>query len=419
MDWQTVGTITTGSNYVYTPIVTGQLFKFKHSTNSALIKSLKVVIKQSYDDNGITTFFDSKTLNCKPEQDVILFSVPRGITNRRLGIVRIDNLINEQWSIDIESLEVAQDGVNLPINISDVIDLQARLDEIQADLLEKAIESELHSHVLNYSNPHQMTVGQIGAEAQGTAVAIVGFHEETVNHPIATISNRGMMSSTDKAKLSTIAEGATVNSSDTYLLDRSKHNGVQPISTITNLVDTLLTFVKLTGSQIINGVKSFNNLIYASQQIISNSYISANEYYLGNTPLSIEIARTTTPEPNVCTDIGYFNIPNGAVSFRLTLIVSDHNFSISKAYIVTTVFGGVDRGWLKLVPIKESVDNLINNCEIDIRVFQNTTYLRIRRSGSYGDNGTAIVRVEFTGSKNTYFEPTSEVVYDTNVTGTY
>ena len=59
------------------------------------------------------------------------------------------------------------------------------------------------------------------------------------SHSNATTSVSGFMSSADKAKLDGIATGATVNSTDAQLRDRSTHTGAQAISTITGLQTAL------------------------------------------------------------------------------------------------------------------------------------------------------------------------------------
>lgn len=56
---------------------------------------------------------------------------------------------------------------------------------------------------------------------------------------VATTSANGLMSSTDKVKLDGVAIGATANSSDATLLNRSNHTGAQAISTVTGLQTSL------------------------------------------------------------------------------------------------------------------------------------------------------------------------------------
>lgn len=57
--------------------------------------------------------------------------------------------------------------------------------------------------------------------------------------PDATTTSRGAMTAAQALKLAGIAAGATVNSTDSSLRDRSTHTGTQAIGTITGLVDAL------------------------------------------------------------------------------------------------------------------------------------------------------------------------------------
>jgi hypothetical protein len=65
----------------------------------------------------------------------------------------------------------------------------------------------------------------------------------------ASTSVAGSMSASDKTKLNGIASGATANSSDAYLLDRTHHTGTQSVTTITGLaaVATTGAYADLTG----------------------------------------------------------------------------------------------------------------------------------------------------------------------------
>lgn len=417
MEWQPVGTITTTRDYAFTPVVTSTLFKLKHTSAIATKSDLKIVIRQAFEDDDQLALFDYKLINCKAEQDILLFSLPKGLPGRKLAIKRVDNL-SDSWSIEIESLNFVEQGVDVPITLSDLLELQQQINSLTDAIALKALDIDLDNHTANTNNPHSVTAQQVGADPVGSAIASVATHESTTNHPIATTSDRGMMAAADKSKLDGIAPGATANENNAFLLNRNNHKGTQPVSTVEGLQAAFDSFVNLTTSQIISGVKSFNNLVYLAQQLIVNTYITANNYYFGNTPLSVEILRTVTTTNNFCTDIGYFDLSDGGVSFRLNLVISDTYFSLAKTYIVVTSFAS-DTGWLKLIPLKESVHDFYNNCEIDIRIHLTKTYLRIRRTGGDGYNGTAIIRLEFTGYSGTYFEETFNTTVDNNVTGTY
>ncbi|HET8685110.1 MAG TPA: hypothetical protein VFM18_00435 [Methanosarcina sp.] len=77
---------------------------------------------------------------------------------------------------------------------------------------------------------------------------------------VVTTSANGLMVASDKTKLDGIAAGATVNSTDFYLLNRANHSGTQPISSITSLQSTLdskqNTLIPGTGISIIGNTIS-------------------------------------------------------------------------------------------------------------------------------------------------------------------
>ena len=66
----------------------------------------------------------------------------------------------------------------------------------------------------------------------------------------------GWMSAADKAKLDGIATGATANATNAQLRNRATHTGQQPISSITDLADTLSS--KVNAIDIVDGLLSFD-----------------------------------------------------------------------------------------------------------------------------------------------------------------
>ena len=85
----------------------------------------------------------------------------------------------------------------------------------------------------------------------------------------STPSN-GLISGTDKNKLDTVAYGATVNSTDFYLLNRANHTGTQAISTISGLQSALdakqATMSAGTGISIVNNTISLSGSSFAVKQ---------------------------------------------------------------------------------------------------------------------------------------------------------
>lgn len=419
MEWQSVGTILTSGDYVFTLAVTGTLFKLKHITESPKRSSLKIAIRQAFEDDGNIALFDYKLINCKVEQDILLFSLPRGLNNRKLAFKRVDNYLSENWLIEIESLEIVEDGVNLPITISDVTDLQQRLNSIQDELVLKALDLDLDSHTTNTNNPHGITALQVGADPTGSAIAAVTIHEGTTNHPVATTSARGMMASSDKSKLDAVESGATANQTNAYLINRFNHTGTQPISTVDNLSNLLATFVNKTLDQTIGGNKKFTDSVQVNGTLSTDSTVKGVGYYYKNIPCNLEISRELSPQINDFVEIGTFLLENGGINFRLSLSASNINFSVAKTYTVSTIYSPSDTGWLRLNPDKSRVYFGFNNCDIDIKLNAATTYLRLRRTGGTADGATAKIRLEFVGNTDTVFTQTNVFGNDPNVTESY
>lgn len=78
-----------------------------------------------------------------------------------------------------------------------------------------------------------LTASDVGA----TPAAHVGSGGSA--HANATTSVHGFMAAGDKVKLDGVANGATANQTDAYLLNRANHTGTQAQSTVTNLTSDL------------------------------------------------------------------------------------------------------------------------------------------------------------------------------------
>ncbi|HET8686448.1 MAG TPA: hypothetical protein VFM18_07260 [Methanosarcina sp.] len=87
---------------------------------------------------------------------------------------------------------------------------------------------------------------------------------------LASSAASGLMSFGDKAKLDTIATGATVNSTDLYLLNRANHTGTQAISTVSGLQSALdakqNTLTAGAGISIVNNTISLSGSTSAVKQ---------------------------------------------------------------------------------------------------------------------------------------------------------
>jgi hypothetical protein len=100
--------------------------------------------------------------------------------------------------------------------------------------------------------------GSITAVTGTAPITSSGGSTPAIGITAATASAAGSMSAADKSKLDGVAAGATANSTDAQLRDRSTHTGSQAISTITNLQTTLDAKVDASTKGVANGVASLD-----------------------------------------------------------------------------------------------------------------------------------------------------------------
>lgn len=112
----------------------------------------------------------------------------------------------------------------------------------------------------------------------GTApIVSSGGATPAISISAATTSDAGSMSAADKTKLDGVATGATANSADSYLLDRTNHTGTQAQSTVTNLTTDLaakapLASPALTGTPTAPTATAGTN----TTQIATTAFVLAN-----------------------------------------------------------------------------------------------------------------------------------------------
>lgn len=163
MSWQQLATIQTTTNWLLTESVTGSLFRITHNVTGTNIQSLRSVIAQAFDEGANNTYFDFRRLSFKTETEAFLFIQPGGLFNRKLAVKRLDNLA-DNWSMTIEVLDGMPESISLPIEMSEVTGL---LEELQA----RVSQLELLEHTTNTSNPHGVTLSQVGGEQPGAGAA--------------------------------------------------------------------------------------------------------------------------------------------------------------------------------------------------------------------------------------------------------
>jgi hypothetical protein len=160
--------------------------------------------------------------------------------------------------------------------------------------------------------------------------------------------------------------------------------------------------------------------------IVGSSNVSNGSFYGGlSSPISQEIIKAIPTTINDFIEIGNFNIVNGAHNFRISVTSSISSSSEAKSYVIATKYDQTAGLWQQLVPITNTGSYAGNDFELDIRVLQNQTFLRLRKTlGATG--GNAQIRIENTGSTTDVFNNTiltgsttaPTVLFQTNPTGT-
>lgn len=111
----------------------------------------------------------------------------------------------------------------------------------------------------------------------GNTLTITSDTGNDVAIPLATASAAGLQSKEDKSKLDGIASGATANSSDSTLLNRSNHTGTQLASTISDFTAAVNALLGNTIKSIIADYTNSSGVTgTASETLISSYKINAN-----------------------------------------------------------------------------------------------------------------------------------------------
>lgn len=103
MTWDTLATINTSTNWQYTPLVVGKVFRLRHISNSTHPQDLRAVIGQVFQED-VEMFYNTHRLTFKPEVEIYVFVQPPEFFERGIAVKRLDNLA-DSWSIEIEALD--------------------------------------------------------------------------------------------------------------------------------------------------------------------------------------------------------------------------------------------------------------------------------------------------------------------------
>lgn len=178
-------------------------------------------------------------------------------------------------------------------------------------------------------------------------VATSGLYSDLIGSPgYATVSVGGLMSSADKTKLDGIATGATANSTDAFLLNRSNHTGAQPISTVTGLQTALDTKAPIDSPTFTGTVTlpvTSGSVMFAG----TGGTISENNSKLFWDSTNNRFGLSTTV-PRTTMDISSDSLWDGIVMSAVTAVASDTGGTVAAGTyyfkVVATTKGGVTAG---------------------------------------------------------------------------
>lgn len=243
------------------------------------------------------------------------------------------------------------------------------------------------------------------------------------SHTNATETTTGFMSAADKLKLNGIQAGATLNSGDTFLLDRNNHTGTQSSNTISDFNSSVTSLInnKIT-NQITQGdttTAPTQGVVYTALSNKADSIHSHNISSITNLQSSLD-NKSPVGHLHSVSDI------SGLESFTKTTAVSD-NISegvTDKAPSQNSVF----------IALSDKANAIHNHTVAGITDYVSSTNSRIAAqlaSGSINNIGDVDTSLKSDGQVLTYVSSTGKwtsknipasgdmfkSVYDTNNTG--
>lgn len=149
-----------------------------------------------------------------------------------------------------------------------------------------------------------------------------------------------------------------------------------------------------------------------------NGNISGKGYYhtTSSNPLSIELTRDL-PAVGQARTIGSFNIANNAHAIRVSVIVSNSDFSASKYYLISMSNNSVTANQCySITPVSAAkVGN--NDFELDLRIGTSVIELRLRRTKGTGNGSGAKIRLKYTGSTSAVFTADNTLINPATISG--
>lgn len=120
----------------------------------------------------------------------------------------------------------------------------------------------------------------------------------------------------------------------------------------------------------------------------------------------LELSRTIPIVVNDYVEIGNVSMGSGAHNLRISITNSNVGFAVAKTYLIAVDYNTTNNTWQTVLPIVDGGAYSGNDYDLDINVFNQTAYFRLRRSlGTTA--GTAKIRIELVGESTDAFTATS------------
>jgi hypothetical protein len=194
--------------------------------------------------------------------------------------------------------------------------------------------------------------------------------------PQATTTEAGLMIASDKTKINSLATGATANSTDAQLRDRTTHTGVQAIATVTGLQSAL------DGKQ--------NNLGFTPYNATNPSGFTANstdaQLRDRTTHTGTQLSSTISDIQSTITNNTSVLANTAKVSYSDAAKVS--NITVTQAVNLDTMESNITTNNAKVgITTTQSSNIVTNNAKIS---FDNTSSTRLANTSgtNTGDNAT-------------------------------
>lgn len=135
--------------------------------------------------------------------------------------------------------------------------------------------------------------------------------------------------------------------------------------------------------------------------------LASGGYLYAGKPMNVGLTRTVPTTVDNYIEIGNFSIGAGGHSVRISITVTDSNFSVAKQYLIPVFYHATSNTWKTVLPSADTgAWNGTQDFALDINVNNGVASLRLRRTaGSVA--GTANVRVESLGSHSDAWSATS------------